>query len=201
MHCCPSGLRCDTEKGVCQQGRPAGCRGWRKPQPTSACRTPGAVEGDVPCDNVTSCPSSTTCCRLTPGEWGCCPAPEVPGEEDDLGRGGVSWPGHMARLLRWLFCLLPSPRGPQPVTVMPRLEEPAGEAGAGAAGAQHTRVASKPPFLPPPRLSAAWTTSTAARRAMCVWLEGTVRGGTRQTDGSKAGLPAGPPVPPQRHGL
>nr|2JYT_A Chain A, Granulin-5 [Homo sapiens]2JYU_A Chain A, Granulin-5 [Homo sapiens] len=31
----------------------------------------------VPCDNVSSCPSSDTCCQLTSGEWGCCPIPEA----------------------------------------------------------------------------------------------------------------------------
>lgn len=111
MHCCPSGFRCDTEKGVCQQGTRR--VPWMEKAPAHvSLPDPGAVEGDVPCDNVTSCPSSTTCCRLTSGEWGCCPAPEVPGEEDDLGEGGsvLAW-AHGQAPVALLFCLLPSPRG------------------------------------------------------------------------------------------
>lgn len=49
---------------------------------------PQAMESDVPCDNVTSCPSSTTCCRLASGEWGCCPAPEVHGYWGSIAGGG-----------------------------------------------------------------------------------------------------------------
>ncbi|XP_040101082.1 progranulin [Oryx dammah] len=76
VHCCPSGFRCDTEKGVCEQGTRR--VPWMEKAPARlSLPDPGAVEGDVPCDNVTSCPSSTTCCRLTSGEWGCCPAPEA----------------------------------------------------------------------------------------------------------------------------
>uniref|UniRef100_A0A8C6EFW3 Progranulin n=1 Tax=Moschus moschiferus TaxID=68415 RepID=A0A8C6EFW3_MOSMO len=76
VHCCPSGFRCDTEKGVCEQGTRR--VPWMEKAPAHlSLPDPGAVERDVPCDNVTSCPSSTTCCRLTSGEWGCCPAPEA----------------------------------------------------------------------------------------------------------------------------
>lgn len=57
---------------------------------------PQAMESDVPCDNVTSCPSSTTCCRLASGEWGCCPAPEVHGYWGSIGGGG-----HCLDLGRW----------------------------------------------------------------------------------------------------
>lgn len=76
VHCCPSGFRCDTEKGVCEQGTRQ--VPWMKKAPAHLSLLDlGAVEGDVPCDNVTSCPSSTTCCRLKSGEWACCPAPEA----------------------------------------------------------------------------------------------------------------------------
>lgn len=76
VHCCPSGFRCDTEKGVCEEGTRR--VPWMEKVPAHlSLPDHGAVESDVPCDNVTSCPSSTTCCRLTSGEWGCCPAPEA----------------------------------------------------------------------------------------------------------------------------
>lgn len=59
---------------------------WKEKIPASLSRPDLlAMERDVPCDNVSSCPSSSTCCPVTPGEWGCCPAPEVPGEGENQG--------------------------------------------------------------------------------------------------------------------
>ncbi|XP_058417154.1 progranulin [Diceros bicornis minor] len=76
IHCCPAGFRCDTEKGTCEQG--ARQVPWMEQAPTHlSLLDPQAMETDVPCDNVTSCPSFYTCCRLTSGEWGCCPVPEA----------------------------------------------------------------------------------------------------------------------------
>ncbi|XP_042772115.1 progranulin isoform X5 [Panthera leo] len=76
VHCCPAGFKCDTAKGTCEQG--AQQVPWMV-QALARLRLPKpqAVENDVPCDNITSCPSFNTCCRLTSGEWGCCPAPEA----------------------------------------------------------------------------------------------------------------------------
>lgn len=37
---------------------------------------PGAVR-DIKCDDRSSCPAGTTCCRLKSGEWGCCPLVKV----------------------------------------------------------------------------------------------------------------------------
>lgn len=48
---------------------------------------PQALKRDVPCDNVTSCPPSNTCCKLMSGEWGCCPVPEVHGRGQHRGLG------------------------------------------------------------------------------------------------------------------
>ena len=89
MHCCPAGFRCDTEKGTCEQG--ARRVPWMRKAPAHvSLPDPRAVENDIPCDNVTSCPSSNTCCRLTSGEWGCCPIPEVHGKGESIGgRDGV----------------------------------------------------------------------------------------------------------------
>ena len=33
--------------------------------------------GSVPCGDGSSCPSGTTCCKLSSGQWGCCPYPEA----------------------------------------------------------------------------------------------------------------------------
>ncbi|XP_077020277.1 progranulin [Tamandua tetradactyla] len=76
IHCCPAGFRCDTGKGICQQGyfqMP-----WMEKAPTHlSLPDPQSMEGDVPCDSTASCPPFNTCCRLLSGEWGCCPAPEA----------------------------------------------------------------------------------------------------------------------------
>ncbi|XP_007953424.1 progranulin [Orycteropus afer afer] len=76
VHCCPAGFKCDTEKEICEQGDrhvP-----WMKKAPAYfSLPDPQPIRNDVPCDNITSCPPFNTCCRLTSGEWGCCPAPEA----------------------------------------------------------------------------------------------------------------------------
>ncbi|XP_047563998.1 progranulin isoform X1 [Lutra lutra] len=76
VHCCPAGFKCDTAKGTCEQK--ARQMPWVVRTPAHLrLPIPQAVENDVSCDNITSCPSSSTCCRLASGEWGCCPAPEA----------------------------------------------------------------------------------------------------------------------------
>lgn len=78
VHCCPNGYLCDTKKGTCEQG--AQQVPWMEKVPARPSPPgPRVTEGDTPCDNVTSCPSAMTCCRLLWGEWGCCPSPEVCG--------------------------------------------------------------------------------------------------------------------------
>ncbi|XP_064589964.1 progranulin isoform X2 [Zonotrichia leucophrys gambelii] len=71
VHCCPQGYTCDPEGGSClQQG------GARRPwvQKTPALPHGGQVtSGNVKCDETTSCPDGTTCCRMGLGTWGCCP--------------------------------------------------------------------------------------------------------------------------------
>nr|KAF6415822.1 granulin precursor [Molossus molossus] len=75
IHCCPAGFMCDTEKGTCE--KEARQLSWMEQTPAHlSLPGPQATESDIPCDNVTSCPSSNTCCRLMSGEWGCCPVPE-----------------------------------------------------------------------------------------------------------------------------
>ncbi|KAL5246583.1 hypothetical protein ACHWQZ_G018711 [Mnemiopsis leidyi] len=63
-HCCPSGYTCDVSAGTCDRAD------------TQSELTVLTV-GSVPCGDGTSCPSGTTCCKLSSGEWGCCPYPEA----------------------------------------------------------------------------------------------------------------------------
>ncbi|NXF92827.1 GRN protein, partial [Eubucco bourcierii] len=66
IHCCPRGSTCDPGEGSCQlEG--GGTQPWLRKLP--ALRR----AGDVRCDEQTSCPDGSTCCRLASGAWGCCP--------------------------------------------------------------------------------------------------------------------------------
>ena len=61
-----SGYTCDVSAGTCQ----------RSDATTEAVKMEGSrnvEEPDVKCDDKSSCPSGTTCCKLSSGEYGCCP--------------------------------------------------------------------------------------------------------------------------------
>uniref|UniRef100_A0A3P9M9Q6 Granulin a n=1 Tax=Oryzias latipes TaxID=8090 RepID=A0A3P9M9Q6_ORYLA len=57
------------------------------PEVTTANPVPAFLEGssvageasakDIPCNETTSCPDQTTCCKTQEGGWGCCPFPEA----------------------------------------------------------------------------------------------------------------------------
>ncbi|KAM8945291.1 progranulin [Pelodytes ibericus] len=64
MHCCPQGFTCSGDK--CLEGEFS--MPWLEKLPAMK-----QEAGDVKCDDQSSCPDSTTCCRLSTGEWGCCP--------------------------------------------------------------------------------------------------------------------------------
>ncbi|KAF1450274.1 hypothetical protein FQV07_0009542, partial [Pygoscelis papua] len=68
QHCCPQGTACDLERSTCTSSG-----GWARPLAS----LPKAR--DVKCDEETSCPDGSTCCRLSSGAWGCCPREEVMG--------------------------------------------------------------------------------------------------------------------------
>ncbi|XP_009470405.1 PREDICTED: granulins, partial [Nipponia nippon] len=70
VHCCPQGHTCDPGTGSClQEG--GGRRPWLRKTPALA------RGGNVQCDEETSCPDGSTCCRLSSGAWGCCPLEEI----------------------------------------------------------------------------------------------------------------------------
>ena len=58
------GYTCDVSAGTCDRAD------------TQSELTELAV-GNVPCGDGSSCPSGTTCCKLSSGQWGCCPYPEA----------------------------------------------------------------------------------------------------------------------------
>nr|XP_023646390.1 granulins-like [Paramormyrops kingsleyae] len=67
-HCCPNGYQCDQRQESCIRGGLV--IGWyRKLEAQSHPIT----ASDVKCDTQSSCPTGTTCCPLSTGQWGCCP--------------------------------------------------------------------------------------------------------------------------------
>ncbi|XP_025921029.1 granulins-like, partial [Apteryx rowi] len=66
LHCCPQGTACDLERSKC-----ASARG--PPRPLARLPATPTAARDVKCDDETSCPDGSTCCRLSSGTWGCCP--------------------------------------------------------------------------------------------------------------------------------
>lgn len=69
-HCCPAGHTCQPHRSSCSKG-PQVVPWFSK---LSALTEPGAMTvTDVKCDDKSSCASGTTCCKLSTGEWGCCP--------------------------------------------------------------------------------------------------------------------------------
>ncbi|XP_074835320.1 progranulin isoform X2 [Carettochelys insculpta] len=73
VHCCPKGYTCDLARGSCQQGLLS--VPWLEKTPVRV-RAPPRGQ-DVRCDEQTSCPDGSTCCRLEMGAWGCCPLVEA----------------------------------------------------------------------------------------------------------------------------
>lgn len=75
VHCCPQGYTCDPEGGSCLQegGTP---RPWVRKTPALP-RGGQVTSRNVICDEETSCPDGSTCCRMSLGTWGCCPLEQV----------------------------------------------------------------------------------------------------------------------------
>ncbi|XP_020773799.1 granulin b isoform X2 [Boleophthalmus pectinirostris] len=64
VHCCPSNTICDLEKQMCRSGD------TQMPLLKKIAATPN----DVQCpDKISTCPDETTCCKMTSGDYGCCP--------------------------------------------------------------------------------------------------------------------------------
>ncbi|XP_075033396.1 progranulin-like [Mixophyes fleayi] len=71
LHCCPLNAVCDLENGRClfENGHVP----LSKKFPARMKLLPSTVK----CEDATVCPGTSTCCRLTSGEWGCCPFEKV----------------------------------------------------------------------------------------------------------------------------
>ena len=69
VHCCPQGTTCDVSHGKCNRG---------DMQMTWFMKTPAKQVEMVKCpDGHSECPDGNTCCKLSSGQYGCCPLPKV----------------------------------------------------------------------------------------------------------------------------
>lgn len=71
-HCCPNGYQCDQRQESCIRGGLV--IGWYR---KLEARSHPVMASDVKCDTQSSCPTGTTCCPLSTGQWGCCPLVQV----------------------------------------------------------------------------------------------------------------------------
>ncbi|XP_041121618.1 progranulin-like isoform X3 [Polyodon spathula] len=69
-HCCPEGTVCDLAAGTCNQG--GFSVPWLEKIPV---RT--SEPNEEKCDDQASCPGGSTCCKLSTGDWACCPLPRA----------------------------------------------------------------------------------------------------------------------------
>ena len=61
---CLPGYTCDVSGGTCVRGN-------------TQSELAELSVGNVKCDDGSSCPTGTTCCKLSSGDWGCCPYPKA----------------------------------------------------------------------------------------------------------------------------
>ncbi|CAJ1076382.1 LOW QUALITY PROTEIN: progranulin-like [Xyrichtys novacula] len=68
-HCCPNHYKCKEDQTSCIKGEVVIPWYTKLPATASIPANPRSVK----CDGQSQCPEHTTCCRLSTGEWGCCP--------------------------------------------------------------------------------------------------------------------------------
>ena len=69
-HCCPQGYTCDVSAGTCTR-QDHSIPFFTKIQAQEK------GESVVCPDGTSTCPDGNTCCKLTSGQWGCCPLPNA----------------------------------------------------------------------------------------------------------------------------
>ncbi|XP_033106218.1 progranulin-like isoform X1 [Anneissia japonica] len=71
LHCCPSGYTCDTSAGTCTKG--ALTLPWVEKTEAKIVK----LESVMCPDGQSECPDGNTCCKLSSGQYGCCPMPNA----------------------------------------------------------------------------------------------------------------------------
>ncbi|KAL9966891.1 hypothetical protein ACROYT_G025029 [Oculina patagonica] len=72
-HCCPEGYTCDVSAGTCSKGSKIIALLEKVP----AMKKKQEVSSVVCPDGESECPDGNTCCKLSSGQWGCCPLPQA----------------------------------------------------------------------------------------------------------------------------
>ncbi|XP_077979178.1 uncharacterized protein LOC144434584 isoform X2 [Glandiceps talaboti] len=75
LHCCPSGYKCDVSAGTCLKGNEA--LPWLEKLPATPPKVDTVTVTEVPCPDGSFCPDGNTCCKLSTGQYGCCPLPSA----------------------------------------------------------------------------------------------------------------------------
>ena len=69
-HCCPENTKCEVSSGKCMRGDSV-IMDWFE-------KTPALRAQNVVCpDGQSQCKTGQTCCKLSSGQYGCCPLPKV----------------------------------------------------------------------------------------------------------------------------
>ena len=76
VHCCPNGYTCDTSAGTCNKGSMTVPMVQKMPSSKRIVRIVKATNVVCP-DGASECPDGNTCCKLSSGQWGCCPLPKA----------------------------------------------------------------------------------------------------------------------------
>ncbi|KAK2833033.1 hypothetical protein Q5P01_016922 [Channa striata] len=72
-HCCPKDYKCNDQRTSCIKGEVVIPWYTKLPATTGIQAHPSTER----CDDLNQCPQHTTCCQLSPGQWGCCPLPNA----------------------------------------------------------------------------------------------------------------------------
>ncbi|CAH1788061.1 unnamed protein product, partial [Owenia fusiformis] len=70
VHCCPSGTTCDVSAGKCNRGN--SFTEWFTKVDAQAVESKTVICGG----GASQCPDGSTCCKLSSGQYGCCPLPK-----------------------------------------------------------------------------------------------------------------------------
>ncbi|GCB69524.1 hypothetical protein scyTo_0008402 [Scyliorhinus torazame] len=76
LHCCPSETKCDLKQSKCvsQFGM---MEMWKKFPARRRFTTGNTKVQIVRCNGTVACPDNDTCCKLSTGEFACCPIPQA----------------------------------------------------------------------------------------------------------------------------
>ncbi|KAL0984194.1 hypothetical protein UPYG_G00138350 [Umbra pygmaea] len=76
LHCCPEGTTCDLEHDTCLSKQGHTSMAVKFPASLTSTSLESRASA-VPCDTTVACADGTTCCKLSDGQWACCPLPKA----------------------------------------------------------------------------------------------------------------------------